>query len=149
MKRGEIYYINIPFYTGSEMAKARPGVIVSCDALNRSSPVVTVVYLTATPKHWSPGHVFVDSAPRPSTALCEQIYTVDKSRLTDCLGMVTECELAEIDAAISRTLNLSCKAEDDEEVESDTAQESDSLRAELAIYKHLYAELLDRLTKTA
>ena len=172
MKRGEIYYISIPYNTGSEMAKNRPAVIVSCDALNLSSPVITVVYLTATPKHRTPGHVEINSSTRPSTALCEQIYTVDKSRVSSCIGEVTPDEMADIDAALMRTLGIEAPAseESDEEIVQNVFERSptnssgvidveellhavaecteqrDKLTTELAVYKSLYERLLDRLT---
>ncbi|MGX8697549.1 MAG: type II toxin-antitoxin system PemK/MazF family toxin [Prevotella sp.] len=158
MKRGEIYYIDIPFYTGSEMTKDRPGVIVSCDALNNTSPVVTVVYLTATAKRMTPGHVVIQSAHRLSTALCEQVYTVDKSRIGDYVGEVSEDEMANIDQAICRTLSLPWPGEPDEDedvnflstedvkLSVEVQAERDRLQAELGVYKNLYESLLDRLT---
>lgn len=44
MRRGEIYWVDIPNAIGHELMKDRPAIIVSCDALNDNSPVVQVVY---------------------------------------------------------------------------------------------------------
>ena len=51
-RRGEIYYINNASkeHVGSEMKKDRPAVIVSCDANNKHSDVLEVVFLTSAPK---------------------------------------------------------------------------------------------------
>lgn len=51
-RRGEIYYINNASkeHIGSEMKKDRPAVIVSCDANNKHSDVLEVVFLTSAPK---------------------------------------------------------------------------------------------------
>lgn len=46
IKRGGVYYIDNPTFTGHEMAKDRPAVVVSCDAMNCTSSVVSVVYMT-------------------------------------------------------------------------------------------------------
>lgn len=50
MRRGEIYWVDIPNAIGHELMKDRPAIIVSCDALNDNSPVVQVVYCSASPK---------------------------------------------------------------------------------------------------
>ena len=39
MRRGEIYWVDIPNAIGHELMKDRPAIIVSCDALNDNSPV--------------------------------------------------------------------------------------------------------------
>lgn len=102
IKRGDIYFLDIPHYTGSEMGKNRPAIVVSCDALNRSSPCVTVVCCSGSNQHADlPEHVEVTSTPRPSLALCEHIYTVDKSRLGDYLGALSPQELAGVDRGIA------------------------------------------------
>ena len=106
MKRGDIYYISIPFNTGSEINKTRPGVIVSNDEQNASGSVVTVVFLSASCKRLVPSHVAIQSSHRLSMALCEQIFTIDKSRIGDYVGNVTEKEMQEIEEAIRYSLAL-------------------------------------------
>lgn len=77
--RGDIFYIGIPGGTGHEMLKSRPGVVISGDALNKSSTCVTVVMCSASNKRDLPEHIVLRSTPLISTAMCEHIYTVDKS----------------------------------------------------------------------
>lgn len=102
IRRGDIYFLDIPHYTGSEMGKDRPAVVVSCDALNRTSPCVTVVCCSGSNQRLElPEHVPVTSTPLPSLALCEHIYTVDKSRLGDFLGALSTEELAGVDRGIA------------------------------------------------
>ena len=102
VRRGDIYFLDIPHYTGSEMGKNRPAIVVSCDAINRTSPCVTVVCCSGSNQHADlPEHVDVTSTPRPSLALCEHIYTVDKSRLGDYLGALSPQELAGVDRGIA------------------------------------------------
>lgn len=107
MKRGEIYYIRADqSETGSEQRANRPGVIVSNDINNKYSATVEVVYLTTQPKSNLPTHVRIYSAPRPSTALCEQVTTVAVSRLEKYLGRCSRRELNRIDKAMMVSLGI-------------------------------------------
>lgn len=91
--RGDIYYI-MPFYTvtGSEQRAGRPGVVVSNDINNRHSPNVEIVFLTSQEKKPLPTHVPV-MCRVPSTALCENIQTVSKERLSTFIKSCTTKEL--------------------------------------------------------
>lgn len=106
VKRGDIYFITGTYGTGSEQTGERPAVVVSNDTGNRYSPVVEVVYLTTKKKTAIPTHVFINSAERPSIALCEQIVTVCKSRLERYIGSVTVAEMRRIDKALSTSLGI-------------------------------------------
>lgn len=97
MRRGEIYWVDIPNAIGHELMKDRPAIIVSCDALNDNSPVVQVVYCSASPKKELPEHITIRSTEQISTALCENVYTVDKSRVGRC----TKREMEQVDSASS------------------------------------------------
>ena len=78
MRRGEIYYIDNENAVGCEQRGIRPAVIVGNDVGNKYSPVLLVVYFTLQPKKALPTHVYVRGY---GTALCEQIFTIDKSRI--------------------------------------------------------------------
>ena len=82
IRRGDIFYIkNDDNAVGFEQKKTRPAIIVSNDANNRASGVVEIVYLTTSQKHRPlPTHIRVRGYV-PSIALCEQVVTVDVSRL--------------------------------------------------------------------
>lgn len=79
---------------------------MSNDTGNRYAPIVEAVYLTTRVKHPLPTHVYIGSALRPSTALCEQIVTVCKDRLENYMGRVTDAELEQIDRALNESLGL-------------------------------------------
>ena len=106
MRRGEIYYISHRDGVGSEIAKARPGVIVSHDALNRTSEVVEVVYLTTQPKKNLPTHAEIMATGRPSVALCEQIDHVSVQLVGDYCGTCSAKEMDAINAAPMHSLSL-------------------------------------------
>ena len=113
MKRGDIYYIEIndEGVTGHEMMKSRPGIIVSRDDHNETAETVQVVYCSASQHRELPEHVGIRSTPRPSTAMCEHIYTVDKSRLGSFVGHLTPQELQRLDIGIMVALGIGAGAE--------------------------------------
>ena len=115
MKRGDIYIIQIPFATGREMRKNRPGVIVSGGELEGRG-LLQVVLCSATSEHSIEPHVPIRSTPRPSVAMCEHLYTVDRSRIGTPVGRCTEAELAEIDKALGTLLGLGKEKGADEDI---------------------------------
>lgn len=110
IKRGDIVYVEIPYATGHEMMKDRPGVVVSNNAMNYTGQVVSLVFLTGSQQVERPYHVMVESAQSvrhgASTALCEHIYTVDKSRLGKIMGRCTKEEMDAIDNGMLMSLDL-------------------------------------------
>lgn len=101
-RRGEIYYINNASkeHIGSEIKKDRPAVIVSCDANNKHSDVLEVVFLTSAPKKDLPTHVTIRSTGRKSEALCEQPTPVSVERINNFVGKASEKEMEQIDIAL-------------------------------------------------
>lgn len=106
MKRGDIYLIRHRNTVGSEIAKARPGVIVSNDALNATSPVVEVVYLTTQPKKELPTHATIEATGVTSTAICEQVDSVSVTLVRERIGVCSEEEMGAIDRALMASLGL-------------------------------------------
>lgn len=140
MKRGEIYYIYPRATTGAEIAKGRPGVIVSNDLLNKSR-VVEVVFLTTHPKPDLPTHAAINSASRPSTAVCEQINTVAIERIGDKMGECTPEEMAAIDRALLASLGITRTAHYDRPSSSALVER---LTAERDIYRKLTQDLINK-----
>ena len=106
MQRGDIHFIHIHGATGREMQKSRPGVIVSNEEHLDKAELVQVVLCSATNDHALETHVHLQSTPVPSLAMCEHIYTVDRSRIGKHLGQATPTELEEIDRALALVLGL-------------------------------------------
>lgn len=170
-KRGEVYFIRIPAGTtvAHEIRYSRPGVIVSTDELNSDSYTVNVVFLStaAAERHDIPTdrHPLV-TANKLSAAICEQVSTVDVSRLGTFICQLTDEEMERIDVGLADCLGLSSGEEDidlrEEEAEITPTRPAvgqqepavlsnadSALARELEVYKRLYADLLDRLTKSA
>lgn len=104
--RGEIYYIYETEVSGNEQAGGRPGIIISNDVGNEHSPVVIVVYLTTREKKPLPTHVKINTADKPSTALCEQIETVYKGRIGKYIGQITDTEQKRLDKALAVSIGI-------------------------------------------
>ena len=99
---------------GTELWSNRPAIIVSNNVTGNRSGFVQIVYLTTSARKRSgPTHIMV---PAPMTgrnqpqgeamALCEQIHTVDVSRLRKPLGTLSRNRMHEIDQAIALTLSI-------------------------------------------
>lgn len=146
--RGDIFYITQGSYVGSEQKSGRPGIIVSNDLANKHSPNVEVVFLTSQEKKALPTHVEV-IARVPSTALCENIQTVSKERLSDFIRSCTTSEMKAIDKALLHSLGIEAPSV----VEGEGTQEIEVPKAvseaevERNLYKALYEQLLDKVMK--
>lgn len=102
IKRGDIFYVHSNNETpiGREIWSERPAVVVSNNAINKESPTVIVAYTTTKLQRTSPASIEIKN-PKPALVLCEQVYCVDKSRLYNYLGQVSEAELTQISRALS------------------------------------------------
>ena len=109
IKRGEMFYISRGgvSYNGSEQHSDRPAVVVSNNKNNENSNVVEIVYMTTQPKTDLPTHVTVRSTGRPSTVLCEQVYSVSTERIGTYIGECSDKEMENIDIALMISLQLS------------------------------------------
>lgn len=92
---------------GHEMWADRPAVVVSADIFCKTSNVISVVYLsTSTNKQPCPTHIEITSANKKVIALCEQIHSVDKSRITEIIGHISKKELNDIRGGILFGLSI-------------------------------------------
>ena len=177
IKRGEMFYISRGgvSYNGSEQHSDRPAVVVSNDKNNENSNVVEVVYMTTQPKTDLPTHVTVRSTGRPSTVLCEQVYSVSTERIGTYIGECSDKEMENIDIALMISLQLdgnmkTSKKYNEQQEEIDlyrkkiqamqealkekenekpeitaSSEETIRLQTERDTYKTMYEQLLNRL----
>lgn len=108
--KGDIFFVdkyNKDYGCGSEQSTGRPAIIVSNDMGNKHSSMVEVVYLTSQEKKPLPTHVEV-ICQVPSIALCEQICSVSKERLSSFVRTCTDAEMKKIDEALMISLGIEC-----------------------------------------
>ena len=91
MKRYEIWMADLPSTPNTHVQSGyRPVIIISNDMANLHSPVITIIPLTSQKKKPLPTHVLLreNGLNKTSTALCEQIMTLDKSRCRRRVGFI-------------------------------------------------------------
>ena len=92
MKRYEIRWTALDPTRGAEMAKTRPAVIVSLNALNQRLQMVTVCQLTSELHPTWRSRLQVRCGGRPSEVAVDQIRTVSKVRLGDKIDSLSKDE---------------------------------------------------------
>ena len=111
IKRGDIYYAELNPVIGSEQGGTRPVLIISNDIGNRHSPTVIVAAITSRvhTKAKLPTHTAIrdfEGLNKDSIILLEQIRTIDKKRLQEYIGMLSESEMARVDKALAVSVSL-------------------------------------------
>ena len=111
VKRGDIFYADLSPVVGSEQGGIRPVIIIQNDIGNRYSPTVIVAAITSQiNKAKLPTHVEISSEEyglnRDSVVLIEQIRTLDKKRLKEKIGHMTEDDMKKVNKSLLISLNL-------------------------------------------
>lgn len=95
IKTGEVFRIALDPIKGSEQSGYRYCAIVSPDAINDNLSCVIIVPLTKAKKKW-PTRVNTNFLKIQGQAMCEQIRTVDKSRLKEHSGSLNMVEIEQV-----------------------------------------------------
>ena len=98
IKRGDMFYADLSPVVGSEQGGIRPVLIIQNDTGNKYSPTVIAAAITSqTGKNKLPTHIEIGSNDNglksDSVVLTEQIRTIDKSRLKEKIGRITDMEV--------------------------------------------------------
>ena len=134
IKRGDLYWINMGDSVGAEIMGHRPGVIVSSNRGNEISQLVLVAYTTTKPKYGIV-NVPIEASGKRSYVLCNQVSMVDKVRLIQYMGTLTEEEMVAVDRGLCVALSLTPQKEDDFEEKRMLEEEIASLNAQIASKK--------------
>ena len=111
-QRGEIWDVNWSPGRGAEQQGIRPALIIQNDRGNASSsyPLTIVASMSRTERD-VPLHVRI--APNDENGLthstdvkCEQVMTIEKSRLMRRRGRISPDELRQVDMALKLSFNL-------------------------------------------
>ena len=112
MKRGEVHDARLDPVEGSEQRGSRPVVVVSRDAINESSPIVSAAPCTTyrEGRRIYPSQVLV-RAPEggldaDSVVLGEQVRVLDKKRLLRRRGELTPTTIARLNEALRIAFDL-------------------------------------------
>ena len=90
--RGGIYLVDLRNRVGSEQGGIRPVLVMQNDKGNKYSPTTIICPLTSKNKQMKETHVTLTpddcGVIMDSTVLCEQVMTIDKSRIRSKVGEI-------------------------------------------------------------
>ena len=145
-KRGEVYWVRTDSGVGSEEGSSRPMLIVSSNKGNEASSVMNGLYLTGREKY---GILNVKTflTGRRSYILCNQIVTVEKVRVGEYIGTLSDEEMTAVERGLKIVLDLG-GVEEQSKTESLEA-EIEALRTEenhrARLFQKLYEKALEEL----
>ena len=111
VKRGDIFYADLSPVIGSEQGGVRPVLVIQNDVGNKFSPTVIVAAVTSQiNKAKLPTHVEISAndfgLAKDSVILLEQIRTVDKRRLREKIGKLSDVLMHHVDQALVVSLGI-------------------------------------------
>jgi mRNA interferase MazF len=95
-RKWDIWRANLDPVTGSEQGKSRPVLVVSENEINSLLNIVNIIPLTSRKEGRTiyPNEVLIPNSKygleKESIALCHQIRTIDKKRLSNYCGHISE-----------------------------------------------------------
>ena len=109
--RGELYYADLGTGIGSEQNGYRPVVIIQNDVGNWHSPTTIVAAISTQIKTKAnlPTHYYLKPGSglvQPSMVMLEQIRTVDKTRLVQYIGKLSDGEIKGLNHALAISIGL-------------------------------------------
>jgi mRNA interferase MazF len=110
ISRGSIYMASLPVSDkhSSVQGGLRPVLIIQNDVGNAHAPTVQVIPLTSKIKKELPIHTIINSGGllKESTALTEQIQTINKTTLRQYIGKVDDATMNRVNVCIMIQLGL-------------------------------------------
>jgi mRNA interferase MazF len=110
IKQGDIFWIDLDEGVGSSPSYRHPHVVIQNNAFNASN-LNTVVVCTLSSnlnRAQAKGNVLIAQGeanlPKPSVVIVSQIFTVDKSQLTEYIGTLSSTKILQIIRSISLLL---------------------------------------------
>lgn len=110
LSKGEIYVTNLKSYYKNSITGQHPVILLSNFLCLQFSQSLQVVPITSQNKQSMESHIFISKnfgLDSDSTALCEQLTTIDRACLINKVGQLSNEVLAQVDRAVSLQLNNS------------------------------------------
>lgn len=115
MKRGEVYVADLVPRSGSEQQGRRPVIVLSHDAFNQApgwrSIIVVPVSTSARQARRGLTAVLLPQGAggleQESVALCHQVTTLDRAKLSQRIGELTSDQLRQVEAGLKAAVDLS------------------------------------------
>ena len=114
MTRGEIYWADLLPRSGSEQSGRRPVIVVSHDGFNRTPAwrSVIVVPISTSAAQAGRGLTAIDipagagGLSKRSLAVCHQVTTLDRSKLTNRIGVLPPEILGAVEMGLKAAMDL-------------------------------------------
>jgi len=112
IRRGEIWWADLPAPVGSEPGYRRPLLVIQTDAFNRSGirTVMGVILTTNQGLATAPGNVLLPrrstGLPRDSVANVSQVVTANKDALTERVGALPSDLLTKVEDGLRFAFEL-------------------------------------------
>lgn len=112
IERGGVCWADLGAAAGSRPAKRRPVLVVQAEPYNESrlATVIVAVVSSNTALATMPGNVFLPSMdtglPRDSVVNVSALVTLNKSDLAECVAVIPDSLLNEVDRGLRRVLGL-------------------------------------------
>jgi mRNA interferase MazF len=112
LKRGDVVLINLDPAKGAEKKKTRPCLIIQNNIGNKFSPLTIIAVITKQKEidKKYPTDVWIDEneggLDYSSVIQCDQIRTVDKSRIIKKFGSLDASRIEEVNWALKISLDL-------------------------------------------
>lgn len=111
VKKGDLYFADLSPVVGSEQGGVRPVLVVQNDVGNKYSPTIIVAAVTSQiNKAKLPTHVELKATngglSKNSVVLLEQLRTIDKQRLKEHIGTLSDDQMPGVDRALGVSLGI-------------------------------------------
>ena len=114
MKRGDVYWADLIPRSGSEQTGRRPVIVVSHDGFNQAlgwrSIIVVPISTSSSQGRRGPTVIELSSGsaglPKTSFAVCHQVTTLDRAKLTKKVGSLPSEPLREVEEGLKAAMDL-------------------------------------------
>jgi mRNA interferase MazF len=114
MRRGDVHWADLVPRSGSEQTGRRPVIVVSHDGFNQTSGwrSIIVVPISTSSSQGKPGPTVIEllggtaGLPKTSFAVCHQVTTLDRNKLTKKVGSLPSESLREVEEGLKAALDL-------------------------------------------
>lgn len=107
IRRGEIYWVDLPDKKGRELKELHPCLVVSNDKQNTFSPLIIILPITSLKlgDKTFPFQVSI-KLKKASVILIDQIQTIDREKFKDKIGRLDSELMEEIEQKLHLVLDL-------------------------------------------
>ena len=107
IRRGDIYWVDLPDSNGREIKDIHPALVVSNDRQNNASPLIVIMPITSLK---AGDKVFSFQVPitleKKSVILVDQIRTIDRDKFKDKISKIDNVLMEEVENKVHFVLSL-------------------------------------------